>query len=90
MSSSSENNTGTAVTVFFCPGSYIKASEKSFSKVRGGRTREAAALAWERQGPTPDRASYKNWARSVLDNPAVVEEKVNHRDSTLMHDRNIS
>nr|AXB74598.1 complement component 6 [Planiliza haematocheilus] len=57
-------------------GSYIKASEKSFSKVRGGRTREAAALAWERQGPSPDRASYKNWARSVLDNPAVVEEKV--------------
>lgn len=44
--------------------------------VRGGRTREAAALAWERQGPAPDRTSYKNWAKSVLDNPAVVESKV--------------
>ncbi|XP_056288243.1 complement component C6 isoform X1 [Pseudoliparis swirei] len=56
-------------------GSYIQAAEKSFSMVRGGRTREAAALAWERQGATPDRTSYKNWAKSVLDNPVVVESK---------------
>ncbi|XP_061590499.1 complement component C6 isoform X1 [Cololabis saira] len=53
-------------------GSFIQASEKSFSMVKGGRTREAAALAWERKGPAPDRTSYKNWAKSVLDNPAVV------------------
>ncbi|XP_068190258.1 complement component C6 [Antennarius striatus] len=58
-------------------GSYIQAAEKSFSMVKGGRTREAAALAWERQGPAPDRTSYKNWAKSVLENPAVVESKVN-------------
>ncbi|XP_041815933.1 complement component C6 [Chelmon rostratus] len=57
-------------------GSYIQAAEKSFSMVTGGRVREAAALAWERQGPAPDRTSYKNWAKSVLDNPAVVESKV--------------
>lgn len=57
-------------------GSYIQAAEKSFSTVKGGRTREAAALAWERQGPAPDRTSYKNWAKSVLDNPAVVEYKL--------------
>uniref|UniRef100_A0A7N8YN75 Complement component 6, duplicate 1 n=1 Tax=Mastacembelus armatus TaxID=205130 RepID=A0A7N8YN75_9TELE len=57
-------------------GSYINASEKSFSMVKGGRTREAAALAWERQGPSPDRTSYKNWAKSVLDNPAVVDYKL--------------
>ncbi|XP_044030054.1 complement component C6 isoform X1 [Siniperca chuatsi] len=57
-------------------GSYIQAAEKSFSMVKGGRIREAAALAWERQGPAPDRTSYKNWAKSVLDNPAVVESKV--------------
>lgn len=44
--------------------------------VKGGRTREAAALAWERQGATPDKTSFKNWAKSVLDNPAVVEAKV--------------
>nr|XP_046230774.1 complement component C6-like [Scatophagus argus] len=56
-------------------GSYIQAAEKSFSMVSGGRTREAAALAWERQGPAPDRTSYKNWAKSVLDNPVVAESK---------------
>lgn len=58
------------------PGSYVKAAEKSYSMVRGGRTREASALAWERQGPTPNQISYKNWAKSVLDNPAVVESTV--------------
>uniref|UniRef100_A0A674NEW6 Complement component 6, duplicate 1 n=2 Tax=Takifugu rubripes TaxID=31033 RepID=A0A674NEW6_TAKRU len=58
-------------------GSYIQAAEKSYSMVRGGRTREAAALAWERQGSTPNQVSFKNWAKSVLDNPAVVESTVN-------------
>ncbi|XP_029024265.1 complement component C6 [Betta splendens] len=57
-------------------GSYIKASEKSFSLVQGGRPREAAALAWERQGATPDKDSFINWAKSVLDNPAVVDYKL--------------
>nr|XP_061836788.1 complement component C6-like [Nerophis lumbriciformis] len=57
-------------------GSYIRAAEKSFSAVKGGRAREAAALAWDKQGPAPDRTSYKNWAKSVLENPAVVDYKV--------------
>ncbi|KAM7369336.1 hypothetical protein PAMP_013611 [Pampus punctatissimus] len=57
-------------------GSYIQSAEKSFSEVKGGRTREAASLAWERQGSTPDQTSYKNWAKSVLDNPAVVDYKL--------------
>ncbi|KAM3599925.1 uncharacterized protein V6R79_013879 [Siganus canaliculatus] len=57
-------------------GSYIQAAEKSFSMVKGGRTREAAALAWERQGAAPDKTSYKNWANSVLENPVVVDSKV--------------
>ncbi|XP_029300184.1 complement component C6 [Cottoperca gobio] len=57
-------------------GSYIQAAEKSFSMVKGGRIREASALAWERQRPTPDQTSFKNWAKSVLENPAVVESKV--------------
>lgn len=61
---------------FFCPGSYIQAAEKSFSMVKGGRAREAAALAWERQGAAPDKTSFKNWAKSVLENPAVVDFKV--------------
>lgn len=54
---------------------------KSFSMVKGGRAREAAALAWERERPAPNKASYKNWAKSVLDNPAVVESKV--KSSTI-------
>uniref|UniRef100_A0A672JR31 Complement component 6 n=1 Tax=Salarias fasciatus TaxID=181472 RepID=A0A672JR31_SALFA len=54
-------------------GSYVQAAEKSFSMVKGGRTREAAALAWERQGAAPDKTAFKNWAKSVLDNPAVVD-----------------
>uniref|UniRef100_A0A667XBJ2 Complement component 6, duplicate 2 n=2 Tax=Myripristis murdjan TaxID=586833 RepID=A0A667XBJ2_9TELE len=54
-------------------GSYIQASEKSISMVKGGRARESAALAWDRQGATPDQTSYKNWAKSVIDNPAVVD-----------------
>lgn len=58
------------------PGSYIQSAEKSFSLVRGGRAQEAAALAWERKGPTPDRESYKNWASSIMDNPALIETKV--------------
>ncbi|TMS08229.1 Complement component C6 [Larimichthys crocea] len=57
-------------------GSFIQSAMKSFSMVKGGRAREAAALAWERERPAPNKASYKNWAKSVLDNPAVVESKV--------------
>ncbi|XP_030290706.1 complement component C6 [Sparus aurata] len=57
-------------------GSFVQASEKSFSMVKGGRAREAAALAWERQGSAPDQTAFKNWAKSVLENPAVVQSKV--------------
>uniref|UniRef100_A0A3Q1EX49 Complement component C6-like n=1 Tax=Acanthochromis polyacanthus TaxID=80966 RepID=A0A3Q1EX49_9TELE len=63
---------GSSPQHFSCPGSYIQSAEKSFSMVKGGRTREAAALAWERQGAAPDRTSYKNWAKSVLENPALL------------------
>ncbi len=51
--------------------------------VKGGRAREAAALAWERQGPAPDRTSYKNWAKSVVDNPDLVESKVKSSTSEM-------
>ncbi|CAB1332697.1 unnamed protein product, partial [Coregonus sp. 'balchen'] len=53
-------------------GSFVQSSEKSFSVVRGGRTGEAAALAWEKK-PLGDSTTYKNWAHSLIDNPAVVE-----------------
>uniref|UniRef100_A0A674AXB7 Complement component 6, duplicate 2 n=1 Tax=Salmo trutta TaxID=8032 RepID=A0A674AXB7_SALTR len=54
-------------------GSFVQSSEKSFSMVRGGRTGEAAALAWEKKGAAPDSTTYTNWAKSLIDNPAVVE-----------------
>lgn len=54
-------------------GSYVQASERSISLVRGGRSGEAAALAWERKGPVPNTNSYLNWAKSLIDNPAVVD-----------------
>uniref|UniRef100_A0A8C7V4R0 Complement component 6, duplicate 1 n=1 Tax=Oncorhynchus mykiss TaxID=8022 RepID=A0A8C7V4R0_ONCMY len=57
-------------------GSFVQSSEKSFSMVRGGRTGEAAALAWEQKGAAPDSTTYKNWAKSLIDNPAVVEYEV--------------
>ncbi|XP_038136581.1 complement component C6 isoform X1 [Cyprinodon tularosa] len=57
-------------------GSFIQASEKSFSMVKGGRVREAEALTWEREGSAPNKTSYKNWAKSVLENPALVDYKV--------------
>ncbi|XP_061657872.1 complement component C6 isoform X1 [Syngnathoides biaculeatus] len=57
-------------------GSYIQAAEKSYSAAKGGRTRETSSLASQREGPRPDQNSYKNWAKSVLDNPVVVDFKV--------------
>ncbi|KAM9322392.1 complement component C6 [Pholidichthys leucotaenia] len=57
-------------------GSYIQSSEKSFSMVKGGRAREAGALSFERQGATPDKQAFKNWAMSVLENLDVVNYKL--------------
>ncbi|KAM8872523.1 complement component C6 [Synchiropus picturatus] len=57
-------------------GSYVKAAQKSFSQVKGGRAREAASLAWEGEDVTPNQAAYRNWVQSVLDNPAIVSYEV--------------
>uniref|UniRef100_A0A665WPL3 Complement component 6 n=1 Tax=Echeneis naucrates TaxID=173247 RepID=A0A665WPL3_ECHNA len=57
-------------------GSFIQASEKSFSMVRGGRPTEAVALSWQRGGPVPDRTVFRDWKLSVLDNPDVVDYKL--------------
>ncbi|XP_023682155.2 complement component C6 [Paramormyrops kingsleyae] len=54
-------------------GSFLKASEKSISKVRGGRAEYAASLAMERKGVLPDSNTYRNWVNSTIDNPSVVE-----------------
>ncbi|KAJ8286752.1 hypothetical protein GJAV_G00042870 [Gymnothorax javanicus] len=54
-------------------GSFLKSSEKSISMVKGGRTEYAAALAWEREGATPDSTTYKDWLESTKDHPTIIE-----------------
>lgn len=61
---------------FFGSGSFMKSSKKSFSQVRGGRIREAEALSFEQEGPSPNKETFKNWAKSVIDNPDIVDYKV--------------
>ncbi|KAJ0057639.1 hypothetical protein NL108_011581, partial [Boleophthalmus pectinirostris] len=57
-------------------GSYLQRSEESFSMVRGGRLREAARLSWEKGQEPPNKQVYRDWARSVLEQPDVVEYKL--------------
>ncbi|XP_044302781.1 complement component C6-like isoform X2 [Varanus komodoensis] len=54
-------------------GSFLQASEKSISLVKGGRAQYAAALAWERKGAFPEHDVYNNWLESAKDNPIVVD-----------------
>ncbi|KAL4609208.1 complement component C6 [Arapaima gigas] len=54
-------------------GSFLKASERSISMVRGGRAEFAAALAMEKRGALPDSTTYRDWMESTKDNPTVVE-----------------
>ncbi|KAJ8260745.1 hypothetical protein COCON_G00164680 [Conger conger] len=54
-------------------GSFLKASEKSISMVKGGRAEYAAALAWERQGADTSSTAYRDWLESTKDHPAIVE-----------------
>lgn len=57
-------------------GSYIQASEKSYSVVRGGGTAEASALAWERKGTSVTSDTFQNWIGSLIDNPAMVDYEI--------------
>ncbi|KAG5272714.1 hypothetical protein AALO_G00168530 [Alosa alosa] len=54
-------------------GSFFKSSERSISRVKGGRSAETAALAWEKDRVAPDSTTFTNWLKSTIDNPAVVE-----------------
>ncbi|XP_072309417.1 complement component C6-like [Eucyclogobius newberryi] len=56
--------------------SYIQRSEKSFSMVRGGLIRQAARLSWEKGQTPPDKTVYREWARSVLEQPDIVNFKL--------------
>ncbi|XP_063066077.1 complement component C6 [Engraulis encrasicolus] len=72
-SSSSSFNCGTTTMTEKYEGSFFKASERSISRVQGGRAAEAAALAWTKDQVAPDSTTYTNWLKSTIDNPTVVE-----------------
>ncbi|XP_051533125.1 complement component C6 [Myxocyprinus asiaticus] len=54
-------------------GSIVKASEKCITTVQGGRAEFSAALAWENKGVSPDSNTYKDWIKSTIDNPAIID-----------------
>ncbi|KAG9488451.1 hypothetical protein GDO78_007972 [Eleutherodactylus coqui] len=54
-------------------GSFLQASEKSISFVKGGRAEYAAKLAWQRKGSFPEHNVYAEWSASTADNPVVVD-----------------
>lgn len=54
----------------------MQTSEKSISSVKGGRAEYAAALAWERKGAPPESTIYKDWIKSTIDNPTVIDYEV--------------
>ena len=61
-------------------GSFFKSSERSISRVKGGRSAEAAALAWSKDRVAPESTTYTNWLKSTIDNPAVLEYEVRQCD----------
>ncbi|XP_028827061.1 complement component C6 [Denticeps clupeoides] len=70
---SSSSTCGTNTVTHKYEGSFLKASEKSISRVKGGRAAEAAALSWVKDQLAPDSTIYTNWLKSTVDNPTVVE-----------------
>uniref|UniRef100_A0A4W4EUG3 Complement component 6 n=1 Tax=Electrophorus electricus TaxID=8005 RepID=A0A4W4EUG3_ELEEL len=70
---SHSNRCGTNKMTSTYEGSFLQTSEKSLSVVKGGRAEYAAALAWERKGVPPDNTTYKEWIKSTIDNPTVIE-----------------
>lgn len=62
-------------------GSFLQGSEKSISLVQGGRSQQAAALAWEKGTSGPEENVYSEWLESVKENPAVVDYKVRLKSS---------
>lgn len=60
----------------YLAGSFLQGSEKSISLVQGGRSRQAAALAWEKGSSGPQAEVYSEWLESVKENPAVIDFEV--------------
>ncbi|KAM5264060.1 complement component C6 [Ctenodactylus gundi] len=57
-------------------GSFLQGAEKSISLVRGGRSKYAADLAWEKGNSGPDGKVLSEWLESVKENPAVIDFKL--------------
>lgn len=60
----------------YLAGSFLQGAEKSISLVQGGRSRQAAALAWEKGSSGPEAEVYSEWLESVKENPAVIDFEV--------------
>ncbi|XP_027257177.1 complement component C6 [Cricetulus griseus] len=54
-------------------GSFLQGSEKAISLVQGGRSYQAAALAWEKGTSGPEEKVFSEWVESVKENPAVID-----------------
>ncbi|XP_063151780.1 complement component C6-like isoform X2 [Candoia aspera] len=57
-------------------GSMLKSSEQSISLVKGGQSRYAAALAWQRKGSLPGHEIFTEWLESAKNNPVVIDFEV--------------
>ncbi|XP_032707288.1 complement component C6 [Lontra canadensis] len=54
-------------------GSVLQGAEKSISLTRGGRSKYAAALVWERGNSGPAEKEFSEWLESVKENPVVID-----------------
>lgn len=62
-------------------GSVLQGAEKSISLTRGGRSKYAAALVWERGNSGPAEKEFSEWLESVKENPAVIDFEVRVRNT---------
>uniref|UniRef100_A0A8C0KDY9 Complement component C6 n=1 Tax=Canis lupus dingo TaxID=286419 RepID=A0A8C0KDY9_CANLU len=54
-------------------GSFLQGAEKSISLIQGGRSKYAAALAWEKGSSVPTEKEFSEWLESVKENPVVID-----------------
>uniref|UniRef100_A0A8C0SEE8 Complement component C6 n=2 Tax=Canis lupus familiaris TaxID=9615 RepID=A0A8C0SEE8_CANLF len=54
-------------------GSFLQGAEKSLSLIQGGRSKYAAALAWEKGSSVPTEKEFSEWLESVKENPVVID-----------------
>lgn len=60
----------------YLAGSLLQGAEKSISLVQGGRSQQAAALAWEKGNSGPEENVFSEWLESVKENPVVIDFEV--------------